>query len=142
MWIRSKPICLSAMSTIIPVSYTHLELLASLKQHHVKIHADSHICALDTNCIPATEEDYASEYLNLEISIKTVSTLEEAITHINTYSTHHSEAIISENYTSVKRFLKEVDSACVYANASTRFSDGFEFGLGEMCIRDRNETPV
>ena len=106
------------------------ELLASLKQHHVKIHADSHICALDTDCIPATEEDYASEYLNLEISIKTVSTLEEAITHINTYSTHHSEAIISENYTSVKRFLKEVDSACVYANASTRFSDGFEFGLG------------
>ncbi len=85
---------------------------------------------MDTDCIPATEEDYASEYLNLEISIKTVSTLEEAITHINTYSTHHSEAIISENYTSVKRFLKEVDSACVYANASTRFSDGFEFGLG------------
>ena len=85
---------------------------------------------IHTDCIPATEEDYASEYLNLEISIKTVSTLEEAITHINTYSTHHSEAIISENYTSVKRFLKEVDSACVYANASTRFSDGFEFGLG------------
>ncbi len=106
------------------------ELLAALKQHHVNIHADSHICDLDADCIPATEEDYGREYLDLEISIKTVSTLEEAITHINTYSTHHSEAIISENYTSVKKFLKEVDSACVYANASTRFSDGFEFGLG------------
>lgn len=66
----------------------------------------------------------------MEISIKIVSSLAEAISHINTYSTHHSETIISENYTSVKKFLKEVDSACVYANASTRFSDGFEFGLG------------
>ena len=106
------------------------ELLAALKQYQVKIHADSRICDLDADCIPATEEDYGREYLYLEISIKTISSLEEAISHINTYSTHHSETIISENYTSVKRFLKEVDSACVYANASTRFSDGFEFGLG------------
>ena len=106
------------------------ELLAALKQYQVKIHADSRICDLDTDCIPATEEDYGCEYLDLEISIKTISSLEEAISHINTYSTHHSETIISENYSSVKRFLKEVDSACVYANASTRFSDGFEFGLG------------
>lgn len=106
------------------------ELLAALKQYQVKIHADSRICDLDADCIPATEEDYGREYLDLEISIKTISSLEEAISHINTYSTHHSETIISENYTSVKRFLKEVDSACVYANASTRFSDGFEFGLG------------
>lgn len=106
------------------------DLLTALKQHHVIIHADSHICALDADCIPASEEDYGREYLDLEISIKMVSSLTEAIDHINTYSTHHSETIISENYAAVKTFLKEVDSACVYANASTRFSDGFEFGLG------------
>lgn len=105
-------------------------LLQELKKHQVKVHADQWICTLDPDCIPATEDDYGREYLDLEISIKIVSSLAEAISHINTYSTHHSETIISENYTSVKKFLKEVDSACVYANASTRFSDGFEFGLG------------
>lgn len=106
------------------------EILNELKRYKVKIHADAHICSLDAACIPATEEDYGREYLDLEISIKMVSSLEEAVSHINTYSTHHSETILSENYTSIRRFLKEVDSACVYANASTRFSDGFEFGLG------------
>lgn len=106
------------------------ETIQALKAYHVKIHADAHICALDDTCILANEKDYAKEYLDLEISIKSVSSLEEAIAHINTYSTHHSETIVSENYTNVKKFIKSVDSACVYANASTRFSDGFEFGLG------------
>ena len=66
----------------------------------------------------------------MEISIKKVDSLQTAIDHINTCSTHHSETIVSENYSSIQQFIKEVDSACVYANASTRFSDGFEFGLG------------
>lgn len=106
------------------------DVMDALKQHHVIIHADTHLCALDDTCIPATEEDYYKEYLDLEISLKKVDSLQEAIDHINTCSTHHSETIVSENYSNIQKFIKEVDSACVYANASTRFSDGFEFGLG------------
>lgn len=106
------------------------DVMDALKQHHVIIHADTHLCALDDTCIPATEEDYYKEYLDLEISMKKVNSLQEAIDHINTCSTHHSETIVSENYSNIQKFIKEVDSACVYANASTRFSDGFEFGLG------------
>lgn len=106
------------------------EVGSALKEHKVKIHADASICALDPDCILATDEDYGREYLDLEISMKRVASLEEAIDHINHYSTHHSETIMSQNYSTVKKFLREVDSACVYANASTRFSDGFEFGLG------------
>lgn len=106
------------------------EVISALKQHQVKIHAEASICAFDKDCILATEEDYRKEYLDLEISMKKVDSLNSAIDHINTCSTHHSETIVSENYSSVRQFLKEVDSACVYANASTRFSDGFEFGLG------------
>ena len=70
------------------------------------------------------------EYLDYMISVKTVSSLDEAIAHINRYNTGHSEAIITENYTNAQRFLDEIDAACVYVNASTRFSDGFEFGFG------------
>lgn len=78
----------------------------------------------------ATEEDWAEEYLDLIIAVKVVNSLDEAINHINKYGTGHSEAIVSENYTSVRRFLAEVDSAAVYANASTRFTDGGVFGFG------------
>lgn len=78
----------------------------------------------------ATEEDWGTEYLDLKISCKVVSGLDEAIKHINTYGTKHSEAIITEDYTAAKRFLNEVDAAAVYVNASTRFTDGGEFGLG------------
>lgn len=113
----------------IPSEYIQT-LVQTLKNHHVTVHADAYVCSLDKYCILADDIDYRKEYLDLEISIKQVSSLDEAIQHINTYSTHHSETIISENYTSTKRFMREVDSACVYANASTRFSDGFEFGLG------------
>lgn len=107
-----------------------IELIQELKKYKVKIHADAYICNLDPDCILANEEDYGREYLDLEISIKRCSSLQEAIDHINQYSTHHSETIMSQDYQAVKTFLREVDSACVYANASTRFSDGFEFGLG------------
>lgn len=105
-------------------------LLQELSKYNVKIHGDMTICELHQECIPTTQEDYYKEYLDMEVSIKMVNSLVEAIAHINTCSTHHSETIVSENYTNVKKFLKEIDSACVYANASTRFSDGFAFGLG------------
>lgn len=79
---------------------------------------------------PAEEEDWGKEYLDYMISVKTVSSVEEAIAHINRYNTGHSEAIVTENYSNAEKFLNEVDAACVYVNASTRFSDGFEFGFG------------
>lgn len=105
-------------------------LIKALKKHQVVIHGDDTICTFDPEIIKANEDDYAKEYLSLALSMKCVDSLEEAIVHINQYSTHHSECIVSENTEAIEKFLKEVDSACVYANASTRFSDGFEFGLG------------
>jgi glutamate-5-semialdehyde dehydrogenase len=78
----------------------------------------------------ATEEDYYTEYLAAIISVKIVAGIDEAIAHINKYSSAHTEAIVTENYTHAMRFLREVDSASVMVNASTRFADGFEFGLG------------
>ena len=78
----------------------------------------------------ATEEDYAREYLGPYISVKLVDNIDHAIEHINIYSTHHSEAIITEDSENAEKFLNEIDSACVYWNASTRFTDGYEFGFG------------
>jgi glutamate-5-semialdehyde dehydrogenase len=78
----------------------------------------------------ATEEDYYAEYNDYILAVRVVKDMDEAIGHINKYGTHHSEAIITGNYFKAQRFLREVDSACVYVNASTRFTDGFEFGLG------------
>lgn len=80
--------------------------------------------------IDATEEDWSTEYLAPILSIKTVANVDEAITHINHYGSHHTDAIITENFTVAQRFLREVDSASVMVNASTRFADGFEYGLG------------
>lgn len=80
--------------------------------------------------VPATEEDYATEYCDAVISMKVVDSVEEAIAHINRYTTHHSEAIITKNQENAEKFLNEVDAAAVYVNASTRFTDGFEFGFG------------
>ena len=85
---------------------------------------------LGSAILPATEEDYGREYLGYEISCKVVDSLDEAIGHINTYNTGHSECIVTRDYESSQRFLDEVDAAAVYVNASTRFTDGFEFGLG------------
>jgi glutamate-5-semialdehyde dehydrogenase len=79
---------------------------------------------------PATEEDWRTEYLDYILSIRTVSSFEEAVDHIETYGSHHSDAIVTESYSAAQRFLKEVDSAAVYVNASTTFTDGYEFGLG------------
>ena len=104
--------------------------VAALLEKGVVIHGDETAQSWDSRILPATEEDYYKEYLALELSVKVVNSAEEAMAHINRYSTKHSDCIVSENYSTVKKFLLGVDSACVYANASTRFSDGFEFGLG------------
>ena len=78
----------------------------------------------------ATEKDYKTEYLDLILSVKVVEDFDEAIEHINHYGSHHSDTIVTENYDYALQFLRQVDSACVYANASTRFTDGYQFGMG------------
>ena len=94
-----------------------------------------HPKAKDTEIVPATEEDYYEEFLDLIIAVKVVNNLDEAIDFIHKYGSNHSEAIVTENYTKGMRFINEVDSSAVYINASTRFTDGYEFGLGaEMGI--------
>ncbi len=86
--------------------------------------------AILTDAVPATEEDWSTEYLAPVLAIKVVATIDEAIDHINDYGSHHTDAIVTENYTLARRFLAEVDSSSVMVNASTRFADGFEYGLG------------
>jgi len=86
--------------------------------------------ALIENGVPATDEDWETEYLAPILSIRVVDGLDEAIAHINRYSSQHTDSIITENYTRARRFLTEVDSSSVMVNASTRFADGFEYGLG------------
>lgn len=107
-----------------------LPLLAkALKEKNVEIRGDEKVQPV-IDCVPATEEDYGTEYLDYIISMKTVASVEEAIAHINKYNTKHSEAIITENMVNAEKFLNEVDAACVYVNASTRFTDGSQFGFG------------
>jgi glutamate-5-semialdehyde dehydrogenase len=79
---------------------------------------------------PATEDDWGTEYLDMRISCKVVHGIDDAIAHINRYGTSHSEAIVTDDYEAARRFLAEIDAAAVYVNASTRFTDGGEFGLG------------
>ena len=105
-------------------------LIQELSSHGVLIHGDQTVKDQDPSILLATTEDYATEYLDLEIAMKVVESTEEAIDHINTYGTKHSEAIISETDEHVLAFLNDIDAACVYHNASTRFTDGFEFGFG------------
>lgn len=101
-----------------------------LRGHQVEIRGDERAREIVSDLLPATEEDWGMEYLDLILSIKVVDSIDEAIDHINTYNTKHSEAIVTENYANARRFLNEIDAAAVYANASTRFTDGFEFGFG------------
>ena len=105
-------------------------LAKRLKEKHVEIRADQAAYELIPGAVHATEEDWGKEYLDYILSVKVVSSVEEAIAHINKYNTRHSEAIITNNYTNAQKFLDEVDAAAVYVNASTRFTDGFEFGFG------------
>lgn len=103
---------------------------ARLKEKNVEIRGDAYACALNPEITAADEQDWGMEYLDYIISLKTVDSIEEAIEHINTYNTGHSEAIITNDYHHAQQFLNEVDAAAVYVNASTRFTDGFEFGFG------------
>jgi glutamate-5-semialdehyde dehydrogenase len=101
-----------------------------LSKKQVEIRADEQARSYEPDFVPATEEDWGTEYLDLILSLKTVYSLDEAIAHINRYNTGHSEAIITRDYANAQRFLNEIDAAAVYVNASTRFTDGFEFGFG------------
>ncbi len=105
-------------------------LCDELKNLNVEIRGDDTVQKLVPFAISATEEDWSTEYLDLILAVKVVSSLDEAINHINTYGSSHSECIVTENYSNAQRFLQEVDAAAVYVNASTRFTDGFEFGFG------------
>lgn len=106
------------------------KLAEQLKTKNVAMKADDAICEILPDAEKATEEDWGTEYLDYIISMKTVKSVEEAIAHINKYNTKHSEAIITNNMDNAEKFLNEVDAAAVYVNASTRFTDGFEFGFG------------
>ncbi len=101
-----------------------------LKEKHVEVRGDEDSVELMPGSQKATEEDWGTEYLDYIISVKVVDSVEEAIAHINRYNTGHSEAIITNDYTHAQKFLDEVDAAAVYVNASTRFTDGNEFGFG------------
>ena len=103
---------------------------ALLDAEKVEIRGDERAMLAAQGILPASEEDFAEEYLDYIISVKSVDNLDEAINHINRYSTKHSEAIITENEENARQFLARIDSAAVYVNASTRFTDGGEFGLG------------
>ncbi len=101
-----------------------------LRSKNVEIRADEEACNIMLDCTRATEEDFGTEYLDYIVSVKTVDSIKEAIEHINKYNTKHSEAIITKDVTRANLFTSRVDAACVYVNASTRFTDGFEFGFG------------
>ena len=110
------------------------KLLPALKKRldekKVELRGDAAAVKAASGIKKATEEDWGKEYLDYILSIKTVDSIDEAIAHINKYNTGHSEAIITRDYENAQRFLNEIDAAAVYVNASTRFTDGFEFGLG------------
>lgn len=101
-----------------------------VEKYNIKVHADEKSLPKFKKAVPATEDDFGREYLDYEFSVKTVKDVDQAIDHITRYSTGHSEAILTKSYERAMKFLEGVDSACVYVNASTRFTDGGEFGKG------------
>lgn len=126
-------VCNAAESLLIHRKYVEIhgeELIQALLDADVTLYGDEAICNMDSRIYSATDEDYATEYLAMSLSIKTVDSVDEAIQHIQKYGTKHSEAIVTELQDNAKRFQQLVDAAAVYHNASTRFTDGFEFGYG------------
>ena len=101
-----------------------------LKTKNVEIRGDETAQSIDDRIVAASDEDWGREYLDYIISMKVVDSIDAAIEHINRYNTGHSEAIITKDYANAQKFLDEIDAACVYVNASTRFTDGYEFGFG------------
>ncbi len=130
----SRPsVCNAAETLLVHASVTKEylpEIGKRLLARGVELRCDARAKALIPGALDATEEDWSTEYGDLILSIKVVDSIEEAMAHIQTYGTHHSDAIVTESYARAERFLNEVDSAAVYVNASTRFTDGEEFGFG------------
>lgn len=124
----------NTMETLLISEQVATEVLPTLAEAYgekgVELRGCDQTRAILPNAVEATEEDWSTEYLAPVLSIKVVADMDEAITHINRYGSHHTDAIVTENYTLSRRFLAEVDSSSVMVNASTRFADGFEYGLG------------
>ena len=129
-----RPGVCNALETLLihrKISQKLLEkLFPVLHEKNVQIRGDAEICAIIPEAAPAQEEDWDKEYLDLMLAVKVVDSLEEAIYFINKHSSHHTESILTENYGRALKFITEIDSACVFANCSTRFSDGGQFGMG------------
>ncbi len=129
-----RPGVCNAMETLLvdkKIASTFLPaMIRKFREGGVEIRGDEEVRRIVPDVKPATEEDWFCEYLDLILSVKVVDGLDEAIWHINFYGSHHSDAIVTKNYSKAKKFLQEVDSAAVYVNASTRFTDGGEFGMG------------
>jgi glutamate-5-semialdehyde dehydrogenase len=102
----------------------------ALQEKGVEVRGCSRTVAICSDCVPAVEDDWGTEYLDLILAVKVVEDLEEAIAHINSYGSKHSEAIITNSYQKATQFIQRVDGAAVFVNASTRFTDGNQFGLG------------
>ncbi len=133
----SRPAVCNTIETLLvhkDIAPTFLpHIIAELQKHHVEVRGCQRVlelCPEFTDLVPATEQDWATEYHDLIISIKVVDSLADAVNHINTFNTRHSEVIVTNNYTNAHYFQKYVDAAVIYVNASTRFTDGYEFGFG------------
>ena len=131
--VQRPSVCNSAEKLVIhsAVAQNYLpKIAAALAEKDVQLRGDDRACSIVPNMIKADEEDWSTEYNDLIMAVKVVDSEDEAIAHINRYNTKHSEAIITNNYQNGQTFLQQIDAACVYINASTRFTDGFEFGFG------------
>ncbi len=130
----TRPSVCNAIETILvheKVAEKALPRIAEkLGEKNVRLHGCERTCAVLPQAIPATEQDWATEYLDFELAVRVVPSITEAMEHIATYSTGHSECIVTENFRNAQLFTAQVDSAVVYVNASTRFTDGGEFGMG------------
>ncbi|MFE7845006.1 glutamate-5-semialdehyde dehydrogenase [Microbacterium sp. NPDC057407] len=129
-----RPSVCNAVETVLVIGDAAPRLVppvvGALQASGVTVHGDQTVAALTDGVVPATDEDWATEYLSLDVSMRVVEDLDQALEHIRRYSTHHTESIITQDPVNAERFLAEVDSAVVMANASTRFTDGAEFGFG------------
>lgn len=126
-------VCNACETLLVHKDIAELALIAiktRLDEKNVEIIGDEKVQAILPDVTPATEEDWYNEYLDYKIAVKVVDDIDEAIAHIDTYSTDHSESIVTENYSAAEKFVNEVNSSAVYVNASTRFTDGGEFGFG------------
>jgi glutamate-5-semialdehyde dehydrogenase len=134
-----RPTVCNALDTVLvhaDIAESYLpEMAAALNKDRVELHCDERALAIlaedkSLKLVPAMEDDWGKEFLALIAAIKVVDSLDDALEHIEKYGSGHSEAIVTEDYPGAMRFLNEVDAACVYVNASTRFTDGSQFGLG------------